>query len=248
MSQAPLEFLDFHRTRLAYRLRKGVSPALMFLPGYASDMDGTKALAIDALAAARGLTMLRFDYSGTGSSDGRFEDGTLGGWLEQALHMLDTLIDGPVILIGSSMGGWLALLIATRRPDRIAALVGIAAAADFTNWGFSEADKAELRNSGKLEQPNPYGPDPFVTTFDFWQSGESLRLLDKPIPVDCPVRLIHGEVDGEVDVQVASKTLKTLRSADVQLLVVKGGGHRLSEPREIDAIVRTIAALVESPE
>jgi pimeloyl-ACP methyl ester carboxylesterase len=248
VTQAGLEFLDFHGTRLAYRLRKGVSPNLMFLPGYASDMDGTKALAVDALAAARGLAMLRFDYSGTGSSEGRFTDGTLGGWLDEALHMLDTLIDGPVILVGSSMGGWLALLIAKQRPDRIAALIGIAAAPDFTNWGYTEADKSELRNSGKLEQPNPYGPDPYVTTLAFWQSGASLRLLDKPIPVDCPVRLIHGDKDGEVPLQVASKTMQVLRSADVQLLVVKGGGHRLSEPREIDAIVRTIGALLESPE
>jgi pimeloyl-ACP methyl ester carboxylesterase len=248
VTQAPLEFLDFEGTRLAYRLRKGISPTLMFLPGYASDMDGTKALAIDALAAARGLAMLRFDYSGTGSSHGLFEDGTLSGWLDEALHMLDTLVDGPVILVGSSMGGWLALLVAQQRPGRIAAIVGIAVAPDFTDWGFDEADRSQLRRFGKLEQPNPYGPDPYVTTFAFWQSGESLRLLDKSIPVDCPVRLVHGDSDSEVPLRVASETMQKLRSADVQLLVVKGGGHRLSEPREIDSIVRMIGALLESPE
>jgi pimeloyl-ACP methyl ester carboxylesterase len=248
MTQAPPEFLDFEGIRLAYRLRKGVSPALMFLPGYASDMDGTKALALDVFAAARGLAMLRFDYSGTGLSQGRFEDGTLSGWLDEALYMLDTVVDGPVILVGSSMGGWLALLVAKQRPDRIAALVGIAAAPDFTDWGFSEAEKSQLRHCGKLEQPNPYGPDPYVTTFAFWQSGESLRLLDKSIPVDCPVRLIHGEVDGEVPTEIAIRTMQDLRSADVQLLVLKGGGHRLSQPREIDAIIRMTEALLENPE
>ncbi|HUG46009.1 MAG TPA: alpha/beta hydrolase [Sphingomicrobium sp.] len=248
MTEAALEFLDFRGTRLAYRLREGASPALMFLPGYASDMDGTKALALDSLAAARGLAMLRFDYSGTGSSQGRFEDGTLGGWLEQTLHMLDELVDGPVILIGSSMGGWLALLVAAQRPGRVAAMVGIAAAPDFTDWGYGEADRSELRRSGKLEQPNPYGPEPEVTTLGFWESGQSLRLLGGPIAVDCPVRLVHGDCDVEVPVEIATRTMRCLRSGDVQLLLVKGGGHRLSEPREIDAIVRMVGALLENPE
>lgn len=217
----------------------------MFLPGYASDMEGAKALALDGLAQRRGLAMLRFDYSGTGSSGGEFEDGTLGGWLGEALHMLDTFTQGPVILIGSSMGGWIALHLACRRPDRIAALLGIAAAPDFTNWGFSETEKAELQLSGRLEQPNPYGPEPYVTTLRFWQSGQELRLLDSTIAVDCPVRLVHGDADSEVPVEIAMKTMERLRSADVQLLVVKGGGHRLSEPHEIDSILRTVARLLE---
>ncbi|HUG46421.1 MAG TPA: alpha/beta hydrolase, partial [Sphingomicrobium sp.] len=171
-----------------------------------------------------------------------------GGWLDQTLHMLDELVDGPVILIGSSMGGWLALLAAAKRPKRVAAIVGIAAAPDFTDWGFGEAEKSELRRSGKLEQPNPYGPEPYVTFLGFWESGQSLRLLGGRIAVDCPVRLVHGDCDVEVPVEIATRTLGCLRSGDVQLLVVKGGGHRLSEPREIDAIVRMVGALVENPE
>jgi pimeloyl-ACP methyl ester carboxylesterase len=232
--------------RIAYRLRQGRSPALMFLPGYASDMDGAKAQALDALAARLGIALLRFDYSGTGSSDGDFEDGTLGGWLDEALHLLDALIAGPVILVGSSMGGWIALHMGIRRADRIAALVGIAAAPDFTDWGYSEADKAELQASGRLEQPNPYGPEPYVTTGGFWRSGEALRLLDGPIAVDCPVRLVHGDADAEVPLRTAFQTMEKLRSSDVQLLVLKGGGHRLSEPHEIDAISRIVAGLLES--
>lgn len=218
----------------------------MFLPGYASDMEGTKAVALDAFAEARGLAMLRFDYSGTGSSEGLFEDGTLGGWLDEALHLLDTQTEGAVVLVGSSMGGWIALLMAKHRPERISALVGIAAAPDFTDWGYSDSEKRIMRESGRLEQPNPYGPEPQVTTQHFWESGEALRLLHEPIPVECPVRLIHGDADCDVPPSVAVKTMQQLRSADVQLLVLKGGGHRLSARHEIEAILRTVAGVLET--
>ncbi len=239
-------YIEFGGARLAYRLRPGGTPALMFLSGYASDMEGTKALALDAFAERSGLSLLRFDYSGTGSSDGAFEDGTLAGWLDEALHLLDTSLEGPIVLVGSSMGGWIALHMAAQRPERIAALVGIAAAPDFTNWGYSDAEKAELHRTGGLEQPNPYGGEPQVTTLRFWESGEALRLLGAPIPVECPVRLVHGDADSEVPLDVALKTMRQLRSADVQLTIVKGGGHRLSEPHEIDAILDTVTSLLET--
>jgi pimeloyl-ACP methyl ester carboxylesterase len=232
-------------TSIAYRFRPGRSPALLFLPGYASDMEGTKAVALDTFAEAQGLAMLRFDYSGTGSSGGSFEEGTLGGWLDEALHMLDNFVDGPAVIVGSSMGGWLALLIARRRPERVAAVVGIAAAPDFTDWGYSDEEKQVLRDNGRLEQPNPYAPEPQVTTCAFWQSGQGLRLLDEPIPVDCPVRFVHGDSDSDVPVDVAMRTMRQLRSADVQLTVIKGGGHRLSERHEIEAILRTVNSFVE---
>src|SRR5258708_2152531 len=134
MTQPDLAFLDVDGRRIAYRLRDGSSPTLVFLPGYASDMVGTKALALDAFAAGSGVVMLRLDYSGTGSSGGKFEDGTLALWLEEALAAIDRLTQGPLVLIGSSMGGWLALHLALLRPERLAALVGIAAAPDFTDW------------------------------------------------------------------------------------------------------------------
>ncbi|MGI8705269.1 MAG: alpha/beta fold hydrolase [Sphingomicrobium sp.] len=242
---AEIRHLDVHGTRLAYRLRPGGSPTLMFLPGYASDMEGSKALALDSFAEARGLAMLRFDYSGTGSAEGAFEDGTLGGWIDQALHMLDHLVEGPVVLIGSSMGGWIALHAALRRPERVKALVGIAAAPDFTDWGFSDDQREKLERDGRLEEPNPYGPEPYVTTLGFWQSGQRELLLEKPIAIDCPVRLVHGENDGDVPLPVAYRLLQQLRSADVQLTIVKGGGHRLSEPHEIETILRSVASLLE---
>jgi pimeloyl-ACP methyl ester carboxylesterase len=189
--------------------------------------------------------MLRLDYSGTGSSAERFEDGTLAMWFEESLAALDRLTQGPLVLIGSSMGGWIAMHLALLRPQRVMALVGIAAAPDFTEWGFSEDRKAELQAHGRVEELNPYGPKPQVFTHAFWDSGQRLRLLDQELPIDCPVRLIHGEQDSEVPLEIAFRTMRRLRSADVQLLIIKGGGHRLSEQHEIDAILRTVTALVE---
>lgn len=230
--------------RLALRLRQGRSPGLLFLPGYASDMEGTKAVALDGLAERLGLAMLRFDYSGTGASQGRFEDGTLDRWLDEASLMVHQLA-GPIIVIGSSMGGWIGLHLALRHSSRVQALVGLAAAPDFTDWGFSAEEKRVIAEDGRLEQLNPYGTEPYLTTRGFWNSGERLRLLDGEIAVDCPVRLIHGDEDEDVPVQIALKLKDRLRSADVQLNLIKGGGHRLSAPHQIEAILRTVAALVE---
>lgn len=247
MSRADLSFLDVAGRRIACRLRPGNSPTLVFLPGYASDMEGTKALALDSFAEQRGLGMLRFDYSGTGSSGGSFEDGTLALWLEDALTVVDRLTEGPLILAGSSMGGWIALHLALLRPDRVRALVGIAAAPDFTEWGFTPEQKSVLQAEERLEESNPYGPEPQVVTKAFWQSGQELLLLAGEIAIDCPLRLIHGERDEEVPLEVALTTMRRLRSADVQLQIIKGGGHRLSEPHEIDAILCALAGLLETP-
>jgi pimeloyl-ACP methyl ester carboxylesterase len=245
MSQPEVAYLDVAGRSIAYRLRSGQEPTLVFLPGYASDMEGTKAVALDTFAKLRGQAMLRLDYSGTGSSSGRFEDGTFGMWLEEALAGVDQLTRGPLVLIGSSMGGWIALHLVLLRSERVRALVGIAAAPDFTEWGFTGEQKAELQTRGRIEEPNPYGPEPQLFTRDFWDSGQQLQLLDREIAIDCPVRLVHGERDEDVPLDVAFRTMRRLRSSDVQLLTLKGGGHRLSEPREIDAILRIIAGLLE---
>ena len=245
-SQPALRYLDIgDGRRLAYRLRPGSGPTLAFLPGYASDMDGAKAIALDAFAERRGCAMLRFDYSGTGSSSGHFEDGTLDHWLDDALAVIDRLTQGAIILIGSSMGAWVALHLALRLPDRVRGLVGIAAAPDFTDWGFTAEQKKEVLGYGKIARPDPHGTEPQITTRAFWESGQALRLLGGPIAIGCPVRLIHGDADTDVPIEVAIKLMGQLRSADIQLNILKGGGHRLSEPREIEAIVRTVAALLE---
>jgi pimeloyl-ACP methyl ester carboxylesterase len=192
-------------------------------------MEGAKALALDGFAERRGLAMLRLDYSGTGSSPGNFADGTLALWLEEALAAVDRLTQGPLIVVGSSMGGWIAYHLALLRPERIAALVGIAAAPDFTDWGFKDGDDAEGKGLSR----------------GFWESGQQLLLLNGEIAIGCPVRLIHGEQDSDVPSKVALRTMEQLRSADVQLNLIKGGGHRLSEPREIEALLRTVDGLLE---
>ena len=240
-----LQHLDVDGRRIAYRLREGRSPTVLFLPGYGSDMEGTKAEALDRLAEQRGISVLRFDYSGTGSSSGRFDDGTLALWLEDSLAVLDRLTSGPLILVGSSMGGWIALHLALLRPERLHTLVGIAAAPDFTDWGFSDEQKAALQANGRIEEPNPYGPEPHLFTRAFWESGQQLRLLEDEITIELPVRLLHGELDREVPLELAFRLMRRLRSSDVQLNVLKGGGHRLSEPHEIRAILRTVEALLE---
>ena len=239
-----LRHFEIDGRRVAYRKRDGALPTLVFLPGYASDMEGAKALALDAFAADQGLAMLRLDYSGTGSSGGNFEDGTLATWLEDALAAIDRLTEGPLIVIGSSMGGWIALHLALLRPERVHSLVGIAAAPDFTDWGFPEHLKERLAAGETLRRESPYGGEQ-VTTGGFWSSGQELLLLANEIAIDCPVRLVHGEADPDVPPAIAFRTMGALRSADVQLLALKGGGHRLSEPREIDAILRTVAGLLE---
>ena len=239
-----LRHFEIHDRKVAYRLREGALPTLVFLPGYASDMEGTKALALDSFSESRGLALLRLDYSGTGSSGGTFEDGTLALWLEDALAAIDRLTAGPIILVGSSMGGWIALHLALLRPERMHSLVGIAAAPDFTDWGFPEHLKERLAAGETLRRESPYGGEQ-VTTAGFWSSGQELLLLADKIAIDCPVRLVHGKADPDVPLAVAFQTMEALRSADVQLLVLKGGGHRLSEPREIDAILRTVAGLLE---
>jgi pimeloyl-ACP methyl ester carboxylesterase len=214
-----LEHLNHRGRRLAVRYRPGRGPTLVFLPGYMSDMEGGKASALDSWAEAGGRAMLRFDYAGCGLSEGDFEAQTLAGWRDDALAMIDG-VDGPLVLIGSSMGGWLMLLCALARPDRVSALVGIAAAPDFTDWGFDDAQKASIREAGRLEKPSPYGEAPCVTTRAFWESGEALRLLGGEIAIGCPVRLLHGLDDADVPWRVSLRLTERLASPDVRTILV----------------------------
>lgn len=249
---APLAYFDpGDGRRIAYRLRERYprvtgGPTLMFLPGYASDMEGAKAVALDGFAAAAGLAYLRMDYSGTGSSGGDFAEGTLDRWLDEIVSAIDLLVEGPILLIGSSMGGWLAFQAALKRADRIGGLVGVATAPDFTDWGYTAEQKQALAADGRIELPNPYGGEPQVTHRAFWESGAAMRLLHKPIMLgNIPVRLVHGDKDEEVPVGVAFKLLEDTHSGDVQLALIKWGKHRLSEPHELEAIVRTVAVMAE---
>ena len=241
-----IDHLDEGGHRLAFRHRAGRGPTLVFLPGYMSDMEGGKAMALDAWAAAEGRAMLRFDYAGCGASSGAFEAQPLARWRDDVLAMIDRVVAGPVVLVGSSMGGWLMLLAALARPDRVAALVGIAAAPDFTSWGFSEAQKDIIRRDGRLVEHSPYGDQPYVTSRTFWESGESLRLMHAPIAIDCPVRLLHGQADEDVPWRLSVDLAGRLRSADVQTILVKDGDHRLSREPDLAVLIGSVRTLMES--
>jgi pimeloyl-ACP methyl ester carboxylesterase len=231
---------------LAYRRTEGSGPPILFLPGYMSDMEGTKALALEAGARAQGRAFLRFDYGGCGLSEGPFEQQSLADWRDDAVAMIDHA-DEPVVLVGSSMGGWLMLLAALARPERVAGLIGIAAAPDFTSWGFTDAEKGTIQREGRLVQPTPYGDDPYVTTRTFWDSGEALRLLAGEIALDCPVRLLHGQADPDVPFDISLRLAARLRSADVQTLLIKDGDHRLSREADLALLIATLAQLLDRP-
>lgn len=233
------------RPALAWqRVRGSGAATIVFLPGYASDMSGSKATALIDWAAQQGAPCLLFDYAGCGQSDGAFADQTLIDWRDDALAVIDALTAGPLLLVGSSMGGWLMLLVALARVERIAALVGIAAAPDFTDWGFTDAQKAALHRDGRLLERNPYGPEPTLTTLALWQSGEANRLLDATIPLDCPVRLLHGQDDGDVPPAISLRLAERLRSAEVVTSLVKLGDHRLSRPQDIALLLAAVADLL----
>lgn len=237
-------------TKLAYVHRKAsaehsAAPTLVFLPGYMSDMEGGKATALDSWAESQGLGMLRFDYGGCGVSEGNFREQSLTDWRDDTLLMINTLVDGPVILVGSSMGGWAMLLAALERPEKIAGIVGIAAAPDFTEWGFDDAHKAIIQTEGALEEPSEYSDEPYVTTKLFWDSGQANLLLANMIAIDAPVRLLHGQCDADVPWDISLRTAKALRSSDVQTILVKDGDHRLSRPQDIDLLIRTVSDLID---
>ncbi len=230
--------------RIVFAHLRGTGPTLVFLPGYMSDMQGTKALALEAWALARGRAMLRLDYSGCGASGGRFEDATLDCWRDDVLLAMEQ-IEGPVVLIGSSMGGWLMLLVARALGRRVKALVGIAAAPDFTDWGFTRAEKDLIQRDGRIDRPSDYG-DPMPTFAPFWHSGEANRQLDAEISIICPVRLLHGQCDGAVPWELSLKLAAQLRSDDVQVMLVKDGDHRLSREQDIALLIATVDHLLET--
>lgn len=235
------------RPAIAYRQTVGSGPTIVFLPGYASDMAGSKATALYDWAEETGRSCLLFDYTGCGQSEGQFADETLETWRDDALDVIAASVpEGNLLLVGSSMGGWLMLLVAMALADRVVALVGIAAAPNFTDWGFTPAQKAILAKRGRLLEANPYGPEPTLTTLALWQSGERNRVLDDVIPIDCPVRLLHGQADADVPFAVGLRLAAALRSSDVRTLLIKDGDHRLSRQQDIALLIGTVAELIDS--
>ena len=234
---------------LAWALLPGRGPTIVFLPGFKSDMAGSKATHLRDWAATQGRAMLRLDYAGHGASGGAFEDGTIGSWTEDASAVISARTQGPVLLVGSSMGGCIALLLARAIPDRIAALVGIAAAPDFTEtllWnGLNAAERANLLADGYIERPSIYGKNPYRFTRALIEDGRHHRLLDGPIPLTCPVRLLQGQRDDDVPWPTALRIAEQLASDDVEITLVKDGDHRLSRPQDLALLTRTVAALLD---
>ena len=232
---------------LAWRMLPGRQPTVVFLHGFRSDMTGEKAEAVAGLCAGRGQAMLRFDCSGHGASGGAFEDGTVGRWRDDALTAIDRLAPGPLVLVGSSMGGWLALLVALARPERIRGLVGIAAAPDFTEtlmWqAMTPEERATLLRDGSLMLPSAYS-EPYLLTRGLIEEGRRHLLLGNAIHLDCPVRLLHGQRDADVPWGTALRVAERLDAADVQVTLLKDGEHRLSRPHDLALLARTVGALL----
>ena len=220
---------------------------MVFLGGFRSDMTGTKAIALDAWARRSGRAFLRFDYLGHGQSSGRFEEGTIGRWLDDSLAAIDALTDGKLVLVGSSMGGWLSLLVARARPERMAGLVLIAAAPDFTErmllGRLSPEERATLERDGRLERPSQYSPEPSVFTWKLIEEGRKHLVLDGKLALPCPVRLLHGQSDPDVPWELSLQIAAHLDAPEVVTTFVKGGDHRLSTPADIARLIATVEEL-----
>ena len=227
--------------QLAYNQTSGSGPGVVFLGGFRSDKEGTKALDLEAWAKERGRAFLRFDYSGHGSSSGDFLQGSIGDWADDAEAIIKGLTEGPQILVGSSMGGWISLLMARRMPKKIAGLVTIAAAPDFTEdgyWaGFDDAQKAELDRDGQVALPSEYSDEPYIITKRLIEEGRNQLVLRSPLTLPFPVRFLQGTEDTAVSTQTATRLLNHAKGVDMHLTLVKGADHRFSDP-ECLALIR----------
>ena len=233
--------------QVAYVKTVGRAPTVVFLGGFRSDMTGIKAMALEAWARRAGHAYLRFDYLGHGQSSGRFEDGTIGRWLDDSLAVIDTLTGGRLVLVGSSMGGWLSLLVARARPQRLAGLVLIAAAPDFTERmllkGLSAEDRARLERDGRLERPSQYSPEPSIFTWKLIEEGRNHLLLDEKLVLPCPVRLLHGQSDPDVPWEYSLQIARHVEAPEVRTTLIKDGDHRLSTPADIARLVASVEEL-----
>ncbi len=246
------EFLDTPAGRIAFRATAPASPGaatLVWLGGFHSDMAGEKATALHAAAEGAGRGFLRFDYSGHGESDGRFEDGTIGRWRADALAAIDSLTSGPLVLCGSSMGGWMSLLVALARPDRVKGLLLLAPAPDFTEklmWDRMAADvRAQITETGSWTRPSPYDEAGYPITRALIEEGRTWNVLDTPIAFTGPVRILQGGLDTDVPPEHSMKLVERIISDDVVWTLIKDGDHRLSRPQDIARIMEAALALAD---
>jgi pimeloyl-ACP methyl ester carboxylesterase len=241
-------FTPVNGRQIAWRAQPGKGPGIVFLGGFASDMLGTKAEFLADYCASRGQAYLRFDYSGHGESDGDFADGCIGDWVFDALAIFDHQTEGPQILVGSSMGGWIALLMARARPDRLAGFVGIAAAPDFTEdmmWaGFDDAIKAQIMDEGVYLEPSDYSDEPTPITRQLIEDGRNQLVLRSPMAIDVPVRLIQGMQDLDVDWHTALKLAEHIDGDDIDVILRKEGDHRLSSDADLLLLEQVVTSLL----
>ena len=234
-------------TSIAYNKLEGDQPGLIFMSGFMSDMNGSKALALEQHCQERGLAFLRFDYMGHGNSSGNFADGTIGLWAQNALTAFDELTEGPQIIVGSSMGGWMMILTAVSRPERVVGLVGIAAAPDFTEdllpKQLTEIQLSKIQEDGFVVIPSEYEM-PYTITKKLLDDGTQHLVLRNEIPLDCPVRLLHGLQDTSVPWKTALKIQNMVRSKDVEVTLIKNGDHRLSREEDLEKLKKTIMEIV----
>ena len=240
----PEHFTTTTGRRIAYKKTAGQGPGVVFLCGFKSDMEGSKAVYLEAWAGAQGRAFLRFDYSGHGASSGEFTEGAIGDWAADAAEIIEAVTEGPQVLVGSSMGGWISLILATTMPDKIAGLVGIAAAPDFTEdsmWaGFSEAQRAELAENGQVSLPSDYD-EPYIITQRLIEEGRDNLVLRRPLPLGFPARFLQGTADTSVKMSVPVRIVEHASGNDIQLTVVKGADHGFSTPECLALIERQIA-------
>jgi pimeloyl-ACP methyl ester carboxylesterase len=229
--------------RIAYHKTQGAGPGVVFLGGFMSDMEGTKALALEAWAKRSGRAFLRFDYSGHGQSSGRFTDGCIGDWAADAKSVITALTEGPQVLVGSSLGGWICAILSGEIGEKLAGFVGIAAAPDFTEdsmWrDFSAAERAQLIEAGEVLLPSDYG-EPYPITRRLIEDGRAHLVLRRPLPMPFPVRLLQGTDDEAVERQVALALLDHIDGPDVRLTLVKGADHRFSTPECLALVERAV--------
>jgi pimeloyl-ACP methyl ester carboxylesterase len=242
-----IEALPHQGVQIAFERIEGAAPTFVWLGGFKSDMAGTKAQTLADWAAQSGQAFVRFDYSGHGQSGGAFVDGSISRWLGDTLAVLDQLTAGPLVLVGSSMGGWLSLLAARARPKRVAALLLIAPAADFTErlmWpGFSPQQQAKLMAEGRIELPSAYATEPNIITREMIEDGRRNLVMDAPFPFDGMVRILAGGEDPDVPLDHVLALLPVLRANDVMLHRIPDGDHRLSRPQDLRQLVAIAAEL-----
>lgn len=247
------QHIDVNGVQIAIRARKGKSPGLVWLGGYRSDMIGTKAETIDRWAGENGHACTRHDYSGHGESGGEFTDGTISRWLNESLAVFRQTTEGPQILIGSSMGGWVALRMVEElnkagETERIAGLILLAPAPDFTielmEPELTDQQKRDLEYNGYFEEFSEYSDDPNIFTQALFEDGRKNRVLAGPIDTHCPVHILQGQADPDVPYQLALKLVEHLPADDVTLTLIKDGDHRLSRPQDLDLLIKTVDSMV----